>query len=152
MVLFLSLVLLRLFNPAVAVVVLLLCCCCIVVVLLYCCGCVVVCCVAVVLLFSYSPHSCSSFSSCCCYCPRGGVPRMHKLRPLLVGAQGYQRFPLFKHVVDVNIALDAVPVLTGLLYLPSFCLPGLFNFIFSKCIQVFKGEMCLQYNVNQNLY
>ena len=34
---------------------------------------------------------------------RGGVPRMQKLKAPLMGAQGYQRFPLSKHVVDQNI-------------------------------------------------
>ena len=42
-----------------------------------------------------------------------GVPRMQKFKlppphPPLVGAQGYQRFPLCKPVVYQNIALDAV--------------------------------------------
>ena len=35
--------------------------------------------------------------------------RMQKLRALLVGAQGYHKFPLSKPVVGQNIALDAVP-------------------------------------------
>ena len=34
---------------------------------------------------------------------------MQKLRALLVGAQGYQSFPLSKHVVGPDIFLDAVP-------------------------------------------
>ena len=46
-----------------------------------------------------------------CYAvtPCGGVTQMQKLRALLVGAQGYHKFPLSKPVVGQNIALDAVP-------------------------------------------
>ena len=34
---------------------------------------------------------------------------MQKLKAPLLGAQGYQKFPLSKHVVVQNISLDAVP-------------------------------------------
>ena len=50
--------------------------------------------------------------------PPGGVPRMHKLREL-VGAQGYQRFPLSKHAVGQNIAVHAVPAYRASTYLVS---------------------------------
>ena len=41
-----------------------------------------------------------------CLSPHGGVPRMHKLRgPPLVGAQGYQRFPLSNRP-DMTSAVD----------------------------------------------
>ena len=38
---------------------------------------------------------------------------------------------------------------TGLLYLPSFCLPGSFNFIFSKFVKIFSGGMCFSLVVKQ---
>ena len=41
--------------------------------------------------------------------PTVGVLRVQKLKAPLVEAQGYQRFPLSKPVVGLNIALDAVP-------------------------------------------
>ena len=41
--------------------------------------------------------------------PCGGVPRMQKLNVPLLGAQGYETFPLSKPVVGQNIALDAAP-------------------------------------------
>ena len=50
--------------------------------------------------------------------PRGGVPRMQKLRgPLLVGAKHNQRFPLSKPVVGRYIALHAVPAYRASTYL-----------------------------------
>ena len=49
------------------------------------------------------------FSNLCQLPPRCGVPQMHKLRIPLVGAQGYQRFPLSKPVVGQNIAVEVVP-------------------------------------------
>ena len=52
-------------------------------------------------------------ASLCCCVPYCGVPRMQKLSDPPVGAQGYQRFPLSKHVVDWNIALHAVPAYTS---------------------------------------
>ena len=39
--------------------------------------------------------------------------RMQKLKAPLVGAQGYQWFPLSKHVVGQKISLDAVPAYTA---------------------------------------
>ena len=39
--------------------------------------------------------------------------------PSLVGAQGYQMFPLFKPVVGLNIALHAVPAYRASTYLIS---------------------------------
>ena len=54
--------------------------------------------------------------------------------PPLVGAQGYQRFPHSKHVVDRKIALYAVPAYQGF-YLPSFCLTDSFRFILSNFFQ-----------------
>ena len=59
--------------------------------------------------------------------PRGGEPRMQKLRPPppphpvthLVGAQGYQRFPLSKPVIGQTIALHAVCAYRASTYLVS---------------------------------
>ena len=50
---------------------------------------------------------------------RGGVPRTHKLRSPLVGALGYQRFPLSKPGEHQNIALHAVPADRNSTYLIS---------------------------------
>ena len=68
--------------------------------------------------------------------------------PSLVGAQGYQRFPLSESVMGQNIALDAVPAYGAFLYLPSFCFPGSFNFIFSnfstvECVLSFESVFVL---------
>ena len=49
------------------------------------------------------------------------------------GAQSYQRFPLSKPVIIQSIDLHGA-CLQGF-YLPSFCLPGSFNFIFSEVLQ-----------------
>ena len=51
--------------------------------------------------------------------PRGGLPQMQKLRAPLVGAQGYQKFPLSKPVVGQNIALHVVPAYWVSTYLVS---------------------------------
>ena len=68
---------------------------------------------------------------------------MQKVKTPLVGAQGYQMFPLSKPVVGQNIALHAVPAYGASIYIPSFCLPGLFNFIFSKCLECSTVECVL---------
>ena len=65
----------------------------------------------------------------------GGIQRMQKVPPphpplLLLLPQGYQRFPLSKPVVGQNIALHAAPAYRRDRKLPSFCLPGSFNFFF----------------------
>ena len=56
---------------------------------------------------------------------------MQKLKPPspspLVGAQGYQRLPLSKHVVGQNVALDAVPA-----YMASLGAQGYQRFPLSK--------------------
>ena len=57
------------------------------------------------------------FLSDCTFSPRGGVPRMQKLSAPLMGAQGYQRFPLSKPVVRRNIAVYAAPVYRASTYL-----------------------------------
>ena len=56
---------------------------------------------------------------------RGGVPRMQKLKVPLVGAQGYQRFPLSKPVVCQNIALDALPAYRA--SIPTYFMPSRLN-------------------------
>ena len=48
-----------------------------------------------------------------------GVPRMQKFGAHLVGAQGYQRFPLSKSMVGQNIAVHAVPAYMASTYLVS---------------------------------
>ena len=55
---------------------------------------------------------------------------MQKLKAALVGAQGYQRFPLSKAVVGKNIALEAVPAYRASTYPVSH--PTSFSPKFSK--------------------
>ena len=71
------------------------------------------------------------------YCGR----RNEEPPPPLVGAQGYQWFPLYKPVVDKNIDVDAV--LPYMAFIPTSFLP-------SRLIQhvlylpIFKGGMCFK--------
>ena len=66
-----------------------------------------------------------------CPDPRGGALRMQNLSSSLLGAQGYQRFPLSKPVAGWSIALHDVPAYMASSYLVSQ-VPGSPNFIFSK--------------------
>ena len=50
-----------------------------------------------------------SLSLCTSVVPRGGVPRMQKLKPHLAGAESYDMFPLSKPVVGQNRAVGVVP-------------------------------------------
>ena len=73
-----------------------------------------------------------------CPHPAVGYRQCRNLAPtphcILIGAQGYQRFSCAKPVIGSSIALHAVPAVRTSTYLVS-CLPGSFNFIFSKCLQ-----------------
>ena len=73
----------------------------------------------------------------------GGVPRMQILSapPPLVGAQGYQRFPLSKPAVGWNVGLHAVPVYRASTYLVS-AFPAhstYINFCFAMIIITHRG-------------
>ena len=72
-----------------------------------------------------------------------GVPQMQKLRAPLVGAQGYQRFPLSRPVVGLDIALDAVTAYRASTYL-VVCLPGSFNFISRHISPILNSGMCFK--------
>ena len=50
----------------------------------------------------------------------GGVTWMQNLKVSLVGAQGYQRFPLSKPVLGQNIGLDAVPAYRAYIQLHTY--------------------------------
>ena len=73
---------------------------------------------------------------------------MHNLRATLVGAQGYERLSLSKHVVGPSIALHAVP---GYRALPTQCLPSrLIQLHFPQISPILNGGV---YRIaNQNLY
>ena len=71
------------------------------------------------------------------------VPTQQKCSALPDVSPGLSKVSYFyKSVVGRNIALHAVPALQGF-YLPSFCLPGSFNFVFSNCSFNFVFSKCL---------
>ena len=76
---------------------------------------------------------------------RGWLNSLGPLRKALplVGAQGYQRFPLSKPVIRQNITAFCA-CFTLSFYLPSFCLPGSFNFIFPKLLTILSEGMCIK--------
>ena len=83
-----------------------------------------------------------------------GVPWMQKLRVSLVGAQGYQRFPLCNSKPQCRFediySFACCACLQGF-YVPGFCLPGLFNFISPKFLQSSMVECVLYFcTVNGN--
>ena len=66
------------------------------------------------------------------FCPPRWGTADAEIKGLLVGAQGYQKFPLSKPVVEYSFACFAC--LQGF-YLHGVCLPGSFNFVFHKFLQ-----------------
>ena len=64
----------------------------------------------------------------------GGAPWMQKLKASLVGVQGFRRFPLLLACSRSEYSFPCYTCLQGF-YLPSFCRPGSFNFIFPKFLQ-----------------
>ena len=66
---------------------------------------------------------------------RGGYRgcRNYPPSPMWV-AHGYHRFPLSRPAVGRNYSFACCACLQGF-YIPSFCLPGSFNFIFPKFLQ-----------------
>ena len=68
--------------------------------------------------------------------PRGGVPRMQKLRVPVLGSWGYPRIPFCLASSRSECSFTCCACLQGF-YWPSFriCLPGSFNIIFLKFLQ-----------------
>ena len=59
----------------------------------------------------------------------------------LVGARGYQMFPLSK----LRLSLCMLCLLAGLLSTCSLCLPGLIQLHFIRISSVFHGGMCIEW-------
>ena len=73
--------------------------------------------------------------------PRGGVPRMQKFKAFLIGAQGYQRFPLL-YACRSEYSFGCCACLQGFdTYLVS-AFPAHSTSFFPKFLQIFNGWMC----------
>ena len=69
---------------------------------------------------------------------------MQKLKVHLVGAQGYQKFPLSKPVVGQSIALDAVPARRASIHALVSAFPAHSTSFSQKCLQILNGGTCFK--------